>query len=456
MPRTSDTDSDRASRLSFWILAALLAILWIAGGASRADVLGQAVVRFFAWAGLIACIVFCPHFKWRNITPLIILLGLSVVLVAAQLVPLPPAIWSSLPGRALFLQAAEVTGQAQPWRPLSISPGATANALGALIVPVTVLVLAANLTREQHWRIASIALVLVAASCALALLQFSGSRLDNPFVNDVRGMVAGNFANRNHFALFVAMGCLIAPVWAFRDKEDRGPKSLFAIGVLPLFALIILSTGSRMGILAGATAIVLGILAVQKPIRDQFAGMNRKLSIPLIATFGFSILLVIGLSVVLNRAVSIERALTLSPGEDLRWRALPTVMSMVERYFPAGSGFGTFDPVYRISEIDSLLQLKYLNHAHNDLLEIVLDGGLAGLVLLVAAIVFWLYRSYRAWRGAGCTDRELARLGSTIPLLVLIASVTDYPARTPLIMAMLTIAAVWLTIPTQHGKAKRI
>jgi O-antigen ligase len=116
---------------------------------------------------------------------------------------------------------------------------------------------------------------------------------------------------------------------------------------------------------------------------------------------------------------------------------------MVQLYFPFGSGAGAFDPVYRIHERNELLSFSYLNHAHNDLLEVVLDAGLLGLLLLLAAIAWWLWKSLRAWRSASA-DNLLPRLGSIILFLTLVASIPDYPARTPMIMAVVVIAAVWL------------
>ena len=88
----------------------------------------------------------------------------------------------------------------------------------------------------------------------------------------------------------------------------------------------------------------------------------------------------------------------------------------------------------------ALLKPTYFNHAHNDFLEIILTAGLSGLLLLVAAIAWWLWRSVMAWRN----DEVLPKLGSAMLLLILLASVVDYPARTPIIMAMATMAAIWL------------
>src|SRR3546814_14301754 len=85
----------------------------------------------------------------------------------------------------------------------------------------------------------------------VGLLEFSGVRVDNPFINDSVGSVSGTFANRNHFALFLGLGCLITPVWAFAGTQGTGWRAPVALALITLFALTILATGSRAGILTG-------------------------------------------------------------------------------------------------------------------------------------------------------------------------------------------------------------
>lgn len=429
--------------LSFVLMAALLLILWISGGASRADVIGQVVTRSAAWAILIAFILFAQRPLLRPVAPVAFFVLGSVALVALQLIPLPPSIWTALPGRQLLEQAAIVTGQDQPWRPLSISPGATVNALSSLIVAVLALVLAAAISRAEQWRVAVLLLGLTIASCLLGLLQFSGGHFDHPLINDIPGSVSASFANRNHFALFAAFGCVLAPAWAFREGHRTHWRAPVALLLLPLFALIILATGSRTGMLVGGVGLALGLFNVRRTIASELRRLPKRLSMTLIVVSLVLLLTAVTLSVTLGRAVSLDRALSMEIGEDLRRQALPTVVAMTQLYFPFGSGVGTFDPVYRIHEPTELLNTAYFNHAHNDLLEVVLDAGLAGMLLLGGAILWWLWKSVDVWRSKD-PNRLLARVGSAILLLTLIASVTDYPARTPMIMAIVVIAAVWL------------
>jgi|TARA_R100000049_G_C1955972_1_gene110870 O-antigen ligase len=436
---------DRAATLSLWLLFAFLAVLCIAGGASRADVLGQSVVRFVAWSLIVAAIFALPRVDWRAVKGPAIILAAAALLLALQLVPLPPEIWAELPGRAFFAEAAVLTGTDQPWRPLSISPSASTNALASLVVPAAVLLLAANLTRDQDWKIAIFLLAIVGIGALLGALQFSGAKLANPLINMVTGSVSGNFANRNHFALFLAIGCVLALTWAFRNQTPPW-KAGAAFGLIVVFILMLLATGSRSGVVVGLSGAVLTFLAFRKRAAQQLKAVPRKIALPLALVVIAVVIGAIWLSIGLDRAISIERASSLEGAADLRSRIWPTILSMSQHYFPAGTGFGTFDPVFRIGEPDRLLNPQYINLAHNDWLQISLEGGLVGLILLAAGVVWFALRSFRVWfsvqESAG--SRSLARAGSIIVALILTASVTDYPARTPMIMAMLALASVWL------------
>lgn len=419
------------------LLAAFLIVLWLAGGASRADVLGQVLVRGAAWGLLILAALFSPRPQVREAGAIAYLVLAAVLLPTLQLVPLPPAIWESLSGRTVFIQAVEGT---QPWRPWSIVPGATWNALGSLIVPVAALVFVTTLReRERRW-LPDMILALITVSTLLGLLQFSGIRFNNPFINEGVGAVNGTFANRNHFALFLAIGCILVPVWAFQGRRHRMRRIPIALGLLLLFILVILASGSRAGLGLGVFAVGLGLTIVWKDMHQMLRGAPRWTLPAIILGIVTVISIFVLVSVAAGRAQSITRVLSVDPSADMRSRALPTIMTMIETYFPWGSGFGGFDPIFRMHEPFNLLKLTFFNHAHNDFLEVVLEGGIFGAALLLGALIWWGMASLRAIRSG---DR-LQRLGTGILLLVIIASGFDYPARTPLIMAICIIAAWWL------------
>lgn len=427
------------------LLLLLLIALWVAGGASHVNVTGQVVTRGAAWVLLVLAILLGVRPVVARERAAFWLLLATVLLVLLQLVPLPPGIWTALPGRDVLLGAS--LGEAV-WRPWAIVPSATVNAASSLIVPLVTFVLVTALRDEEKSWLPTILLGVIFCSMLVGLLQFSGVRIDNLFINDSVGSVSGSFANRNHFALLLAIGCLITPVWAFAGKQSTRKQSVgwrapVALALITLFALTILATGSRAGSLTGLLALMLGLALCWHDVRRVLRGAPRWVFPALIVAIVGVVALFVLVSIAADRAESVRRAFEIDAGQDMRARGLPTVLSMIAAYFPAGSGFGGFDPIFRLHEPFQLLKPTYFNHAHNDFLEIVLDGGLPALLLLLVAIGWYGMASVSAWRGSG-RHSVLPKLGSAILFLILVASAFDYPARTPMMMAMIVIAGLWL------------
>lgn len=440
--RTASRLGTPTSSLNFVLLVALLSILLLGGGASRADAAGQILVRAASWLCLMAAFMFGRRPSLDRGRMACIFLAAAILLPLVQLVPLPPSLWTSLPGRDMLRAAAGMNGDVQPWRPWSMVPTMTINALSSLVVPTAVLYLLLTLDQAEWRRIPGLCLIMIVASAVMGALQASGATFDNPLINESVGFVSGNFANRNHFALFLALGCLLAPVWAFLHGRQPGWRALAALGLIMVFALEILASGSRAGLLVGAIALAVAPLIIWRGVKTVLAGQPRWVFGALISAVVAIIVVAVLLSISADRAESINRALVIDPGQDMRSRGLPVVLAMIRDYFPWGSGLGGFDPIFRLHEPLALLKPTYFNHAHNDLIEIVLDAGVLGLLILMAGMGWWVWAGVRAWRGG--TRQALPKLGATMLLLVIIASVFDYPARTPMIMAIMMIAVVWL------------
>ncbi|AOW24539.1 hypothetical protein AVM11_17890 [Sphingomonas melonis TY] len=422
--------------------------MWIAGGSARADVLGQPVVRGVAAAVMVTVILLRERRSFRDLRSVVLLVGAAIVLALVQLVPLPPSIWRLLPGRAILEDGAALVGADQPWRPWSMSPGATFNAAASLLVPTAVLLLFAGLKTEEREKLPGVLLLVIAASMFVGLIQFSGVLFANPFINETPGEVAGSFANRNHFALFMAIGCLIAPVWTFSGARRAYWRMAAGGGLIVLFLLSILASGSRAGLVLGLVGMVMGMALAWRGIRREMRGFPRWVAPVAAAGFIVLVAVFVALSIAVGRAASIDRAVSIDAGGDMRARAFPTIVAMIRQYFPAGSGLGAFDPVFRIREPLALLKPTYLNHAHNDLLEIVLDAGLPGLLLLLTGLMWCIWTGFRAWWRPADPFQLLPRLGSAMLLLVVLASAVDYPARTPMMMALIVLAGAWLSIAT--------
>jgi len=440
MTRTYVLPKRPAPGVAFVSLALFLACLWVAGGASRADVFGQVVVRAVAWIILIVTVLVGTGPHDRGSRPVLYLLLGAIALVILQLIPLPPDWWGSLSGRDAFAPVRDLTGAAA-WRPMAIVPSAAENAIGALVVPLAAYFLIIRAGPSTNGGLVATLLGLVVATALVGLVQLAGVPLENPLVNASRE-ASGTFANRNHFALFLAIGCLLAPVWALHGRTRLSWRVFAAAGLIPLFLLMILASGSRAGIGVGAVALAGGGTMAWLPIQRMMRDRPRWI-IPAVMIGFMLLMLMLGLlSYDADRATSVQRAMTASVDIDMRRRGLPVVLAMIREYFPFGAGFGGFDALFRLHEPDSLLKPTYFNRAHNDFLEIVLDGGVAGAALIISGAGWWLWRSIIAWRSVA--SDMLSRLGSLMILLIGLASVFDYPARTPMIMATLVIAGIWL------------
>jgi O-antigen ligase len=116
----------------------------------------------------------------------------------------------------------------------------------------------------------------------------------------------------------------------------------------------------------------------------------------------------------------------------------------VSHFFPLGSGFGSFPPVYRLFEDPNLVTNVFINHTHSDYLELVLEGGIPGVLLVAALLLWWLRRAAAIWFSRSPSRIERAAVIATGAILF--HSIVDYPARTSAIAAILG-AGLALMVP---------
>ena len=75
------------------------------------------------------------------------LLGALVLLVPVlQLIPLPPSLWQSLPGREVEIQSLALVQADRSWMPITMAPARTFASLLAMICPVLMLLQVSRLS----------------------------------------------------------------------------------------------------------------------------------------------------------------------------------------------------------------------------------------------------------------------------------------------------------------------
>jgi hypothetical protein len=452
-----------------------MAIVCLLGGSSRSDLASLPLLR-----GLAVLFAFWAATRLdledlRRIRAPLCLLLLLLIWNALQLVPLPPSIWQTLPGREAVVAIDRLLGQPDIWRPISLSPSQSWNSLLAMSVPIAALLLAARMTPEDHPRL-MLAIVAIAGVGALLgfiqLLAGSGSlaylyRITNP------NSMVGLFANRNHNAYFLAIALIVAAA-LLRDGLTRKQQNGMVQGVLIFFALLFAAVaaliGSRSGFVAGVVAFCVGYAMVGAAWRSvpsaraaSRARRGERRASPAISArwrdtllIGAPVLIVGVMGAVVwssGRSTAVTRLAGQVVADDMRVQAWPTVRTMIETYWAAGSGFGSFPDVYKMFEPDALLQPSYFNHAHNDWAELLMTGGLPLAALTLAALL-WLARTLAAkgFRNLLKGYRGDVRLVLIVVVGILAAmSIVDYPLRVPSIQVV-AIMLIMTLIPRTVGR----
>jgi O-antigen ligase len=430
--------------LPFVFLAAFLTLVFLVGGGSRPDVASLALLRPAAALMLVAGLWNLDLTRLRDFRILLLFAGACALWIAIQLVPLPPGVWQSVPGRELAAQVDAAVG-ISVWRPLSLVPWRSWNALFSLLVPVAVLIWAIRCSIEARQRLLFVLLGLGAVSALLGLLQLLGPPSSSLYFYRITntGTAVGLFANRNHQAALLT--CMLPMLAAFASAPGAPHRAAIrgwiALGAGALIVLLVLSTGSRAGVVMLLAGLLLSLFIYRpagRPLqRRHWIGM-------LLIALGTAALA--GASVFLSRAVAIERLTASEEGGEVRIDAWRTIADALSQYFPFGSGSGSFEDIYRIAEPTGLIDRTYLNHAHNDWLEILLTDGAVGALLLIAAITMWAVSTLRSLRThkPGSVRELHRRTGASIVLMLAIASLVDYPLRTPSLASLMIISALWM------------
>lgn len=365
-----------------------------------------------------------------------------VLIVVLQLVPLPPGVWDSLPGRDLARAALALTGSADEWRPLSLDPEATRRVAATLLLPAAILFGLLGSTRREILLVVTGIVIAAGVSALVGALQLT---LGTPgwltfYDGPNPGTASGVFANPNHHAtLLVSATLLLALLIRTAERaptraSPRGPGGFFhpAWLALPFFIVMILATGSRAG-------MILLLIAAPGALLISLRGGSPLLWIGAMG----AVAMLIGLTVLFSptgNLLAIGQSFVFS--DDGRYALLPDVVYTLQQYWPWGSGLGTFVPVFAPNENLDIAGAGYVNHAHNDFLEWLIETGLPGAIWLLVAVGLLAYRLVTVAINRGQlrqTQFAAVVTGALILLLIGLHGLADYPVR---ILANTAVAAV--------------
>ncbi|MBX9574786.1 MAG: hypothetical protein K2X07_04020 [Caulobacteraceae bacterium] len=425
----------------------MLAICFLIGGASQRHALRLTLVELAALPTLgLALLSAWDRTVWTRHRFAVSILAAAAAIPLVQLIPLPPAVWGALPGREDGTLALELAGLAPGWAPMSVAPDMTWRSFLALI-PAGAVFLGALVTgASAHRGYVHLIFVALAASFALGLAQAMTGDPFYPWPTTDRGLISGLFANRNHLAtlclIALPMAGAILGTAARRGTEGRRDFWI-GLAVVAVAVVTIAATRSRAGVgLLGPSLVLSGLIVWIA------AGRGR----PGAATLGLagSAGVALALVAVLGLAPILDRFGASAPPEA-RFERWPTVAEAAQAYLPTGAGFGSFERVYRSVETLEELDATSFNRAHNEYLEIWLEGGWLSVGVLIAFMIWFGRRAANAWRAPPGSTADMARAASAGILMILMHSVVEYPLRTVTLTAVLAVLAAILELGARDG-----
>jgi O-antigen ligase len=392
------------------------ACLLFGGGAGLGYPLIELACQLLAILMIAAVVTNTPsHLK----AAIVFTFAAAAVLLGFQLIPLPGGIWHALPESEVAGRILAQTGRGASWHALSLTPDRTLSMLFSFLVPFAAMLVMADLRLST--RIIALRLILGGAVIAavFAALQVAAGGAAAPILYETahRGYGVGFFVNRNHQATLLLIAIVISAVPGVTG--ERPTRHVIMLAIDTFLAMGILATSSRTGLVLLPLAI-LGVAALTLGVRRS----GRAISIV------GGLYLVVGL--LLTRTELVGRVLGRfeSISEELRYQYWDNTLYALGRSFPYGTGFGSFERIYRSVEPIEQVSPFNVNHVHNDFLELALEGGLPAVVLMVVAGVVLVRAVVAGWRGASGRQERSTVVAAIVSIgIVLLFSLVDYPLR---------------------------
>lgn len=418
-----------AGIFSNYRLSIFLLLCFMLGGTSQDVVSPKLILYILSLVIIGSCLTQITResrvwqFKSMNIV-----LGLFVLMHILYLIPLPPELWSKLPGRQYIVEGYHILATDLPWIPLSLVPEKSLFSLFDFLPPVALLLMMGTVVtdKEIDYSIRAIGFFAI-SSVVLGVLQVSG--LGDGFyfyeiTND--NSAVGFFSNANHFGVFLLMTIpivLFPAVANGRNYEGMSNSVMLFSIICILIALLGVGLTGSLGNVLLILPVVLATFFIWTSGRGRPSIYLIGIFGPLIAVFLFDLFLWENL-----QSEAVEK-LANTHAMD-RQTMFANTVEIGRTYFPIGTGPGSLADVYKLVEVASP---KTIPHSHNDYLEIFAEFGAVGLFWMLLA-GFWLAKNI--WKPFQSSTSSIGKF-FTIPIIVVLVHTTfDYSLRTISVMTL--------------------
>ena len=383
--------------------------------------------------------------EWRGLDAA---LGLSILAAALQLVPISASVRAALsPAAADFDRRMSIAPPSAPFT-LSLVPSVWLWGIGTLVGAILVFWIARHVAQGREARfIARIVAWMGLASGLLVILE--PTLVSNGKIYGVWETIATNahpagpIVNRNHyaawllFALPLTLGCFAAHVrthWLDRKRRVQilaDSRAIWLLAASALMAVALFVTQSRSGILGFAAAVAFGLAR----------GWRRGSAVGRLAMLVFVV--VLGAAVYAwarpdKAMMRFDRAL-----QDDTWGGRSQIWResiALGRQFPlTGIGLGTYNMV--MPAYQAATHTVLINQAHNQYLQIFVEGGLLVAVPLAGAVIAFVLSAARRLREDHTAMVHLREAALAGMCGLAVQSFWETPLLTPAVLFLLAAAA---------------
>jgi len=316
--------------------------------------------------------------------------------MAVQLVPLPSSIRAWLSPAASRVEGNLEFGVASGARPLSLDPAST---LWALVFGISLLLMfwSARSLFARGGGLRIVARWIGWFGLALAIIMFLQRSMSpgliygfwTPITRASNPTPLGPFVNRNDIATWLMMACpivfgyLIARLSSTYAERGRleleslaDSRTLWLVTAVGLMTAALLASLSRSGLFGGAAAACVFALLASRRV----SGSRMALSL-----VGFGVLIAAASFYVNVSALAERISNTLPSNLGGRLTVWHETWPMARDFPLTGIGVGAFERAMLVYQQST--RLIFFNHAHNEYLQVLVEGGWLLIVPAVLAVL---------------------------------------------------------------------
>jgi len=308
-------------------------------------------------------------------------------------------------------------------------------------------------TRQLEWMARAVAIYGVAVALFALVQGFSSNGklywLRKPYFE---GWIYGPYVNHNHYAGLMEMLTPVPLVIALSRRCSRQNRWL-AGAAASVMASSILFSGSRGGMIAfAAEMLLLVILLLRQNAHTKTMGAMVAFVLLTLVLAGW-----MGDSALIQRLGSIhtQARSELSGGTRLSIDRDALRMSLQKPLW--GWGLASFPDVY--PQFRSFYTNLWVDHAHNDYLQLLAEMGMAGFLVVVWFLIITLRAAAKKLRHQGWGTNGLAGLAALVGISgILVHSLVDFnlqiPANAAIFYALCTLAVMKPELATASNHPK--